>query len=76
MWAAPLFMSTDLRDLSPEAKEILLNKNYIAIMQDPLWDMAVRVDKVQPQGAPVRYAYLFIQTFPTISAFAPFNFLS
>jgi len=51
MWAAPLFMSTDLRDLSPEAKEILLNKNYIAIMQDPLWDMAVRVDKVQPQGS-------------------------
>ena len=56
MWAAPLFMSTDLRDLSAEAKAILLNKNYIAINQDPLGDMAVRVDKVMPQGAPVSAA--------------------
>merc|ERR1712012_953190 len=45
MWAAPLFMSNDLRKLSDESKAILLNKNYIAINQDPLGDMAVQVYK-------------------------------
>ncbi|XP_070198179.1 alpha-galactosidase A-like isoform X2 [Littorina saxatilis] len=39
MWAmmtSPLFMSVDLRTIDPKAKAILLNKNVIAINQDPL----------------------------------------
>uniref|UniRef100_A0A8D2QAV6 Alpha-galactosidase n=1 Tax=Zonotrichia albicollis TaxID=44394 RepID=A0A8D2QAV6_ZONAL len=39
MWAimaAPLFMSNDLRHISPEAKWLLQNKEVIAINQDPL----------------------------------------
>ena len=39
MWAmmtSPLFMSVDLRTIDPKAKAILLNKNIIAINQDPL----------------------------------------
>ena len=36
MFASPLFMSVDLRTIVPEAKAILLNKNVIAINQDPL----------------------------------------
>ncbi|KAJ8962659.1 hypothetical protein NQ318_001053 [Aromia moschata] len=34
--AAPLIMSVDLRTIEPEYKEILLNKDAIAINQDPL----------------------------------------
>jgi len=34
--AAPLIMSNDLRSIKPEMKAILLNKNVIAINQDPL----------------------------------------
>lgn len=33
--AAPLFMSTDLRTMKPEHKEILQNRRIIAIDQDP-----------------------------------------
>jgi len=40
LWAAPLLVSSDLRSLSDDAKAILLNKNVIAINQDPLGDMA------------------------------------
>lgn len=39
MWAvlaAPLLMSNDLRNLSSSARSILLNKEAIAINQDPL----------------------------------------
>ncbi|NXU19699.1 AGAL galactosidase, partial [Pardalotus punctatus] len=39
MWAimaAPLYMSNDLRSISPEAKRLLQNKEVIAINQDPL----------------------------------------
>ncbi|XP_014678061.1 PREDICTED: alpha-N-acetylgalactosaminidase-like [Priapulus caudatus] len=39
MWAvfaAPLFMSTDLRDIKPELRNILLNREVIAVNQDPL----------------------------------------
>lgn len=35
MMASPLIMSTDLRNISPEMKAILQNKNLIAINQDP-----------------------------------------
>lgn len=34
LWSAPLFMSVDLRDISPFAEELLLNKDIIAINQD------------------------------------------
>ncbi|KAL8576379.1 hypothetical protein ACOMHN_048946 [Nucella lapillus] len=36
MLASPLFMSVDLRTITPKAKAILLNRNVIAINQDPL----------------------------------------
>ncbi|MGH0189464.1 UNVERIFIED_CONTAM: hypothetical protein FKN15_035888 [Acipenser sinensis] len=45
--AAPLFMSNDLRTLSPEAREILQNKLAIAINQDPLGVQGRRVLKVR-----------------------------
>ncbi|XP_075584605.1 alpha-N-acetylgalactosaminidase-like [Dermatophagoides farinae] len=40
MWSVPLLMSNDLRSIRPEMKEILLNKELIAIDQDPLGIMA------------------------------------
>lgn len=45
MWSAPLFMSNDLRTIRPELKEILLNKELIAINQDPLGLMAKLINK-------------------------------
>ena len=33
--AAPLYMSNDLRSISTEAREILLNREVIAVNQDP-----------------------------------------
>ncbi|RCN37829.1 hypothetical protein ANCCAN_16262 [Ancylostoma caninum] len=36
IWSAPLIISNDLRDLAPEFKEILLNRDVIAIDQDPM----------------------------------------
>lgn len=41
--AAPLLMSNDLRDIRPEYKEILLNKDIIAINQDPMGIMGKKV---------------------------------
>ncbi|KAJ7402166.1 Alpha-galactosidase A [Pitangus sulphuratus] len=48
MWAimaAPLFMSNDLRRISPEAKCLLQNKEVIAINQDPLGRQGYRILK-------------------------------
>ncbi|KFP11347.1 Alpha-galactosidase A, partial [Egretta garzetta] len=48
MWtimAAPLFMSNDLRHISPEAKWLLQNKEVIAINQDPLGKQGYRITK-------------------------------
>ncbi|XP_070541806.1 alpha-N-acetylgalactosaminidase-like [Ptychodera flava] len=48
MWsifAAPLMMSNDLRTISPQARDILLNKEVIAIDQDPLGKMGRQVIK-------------------------------
>ncbi|XP_021376495.1 alpha-N-acetylgalactosaminidase-like isoform X1 [Mizuhopecten yessoensis] len=36
LFAAPLFMSNDLRNIRPESKAILQNKRVISINQDPL----------------------------------------
>lgn len=49
MWAimaAPLFMSNDLRRISPEAKWLLQNKETIAINQDPLGKQGYQITKV------------------------------
>jgi len=43
LWAAPLLVSSDLRSLTDDSKAIILNKNVIAINQDPLGDMAKNV---------------------------------
>jgi alpha-N-acetylgalactosaminidase len=41
--AAPLIMSNDLRNISAEAREILLNKEIIAVDQDPLGIQGKRI---------------------------------
>lgn len=41
--AAPLLMSVDLATIRPEFKEILLNKDIIAIDQDSLGKQGLRV---------------------------------
>jgi len=44
--AAPLILSVDLRTISDWARELILNKNLIAINQDPLGAMGRRILKV------------------------------
>lgn len=46
MMASPLFMSVDLRNVRPESKALLLNKNLLAINQDPLGKQGVRLWKI------------------------------
>jgi hypothetical protein len=41
--AAPLIMSADMRYVSDEAKQILLNRDIIAVSQDPLGVQGTRV---------------------------------
>ena len=43
LWSAPLYLSVDLRQLDPEMKAILLNKEVIAIDQDALGQQGLRV---------------------------------
>ncbi|KAI2656930.1 Alpha-galactosidase A [Labeo rohita] len=43
--AAPLLMSNDLRNICPKAKELLQNKQIIAINQDPLGKQGYRTIK-------------------------------
>ncbi|KIH52455.1 hypothetical protein ANCDUO_17444 [Ancylostoma duodenale] len=50
IWSAPLIMSNDLRDLAPEFKEILLNRDVIAIDQDPMGIMGKLVRKSESVG--------------------------
>lgn len=49
--AAPLLMSTDLATIRPEFKEILLNKDIIAINQDPMGKQGLRVWKQEGRRA-------------------------
>ena len=42
MMAAPMIMANDLRKIGKSSKKILLNKNVIAINQDPLGMQAKR----------------------------------
>jgi alpha-N-acetylgalactosaminidase len=46
LFASPLMMSLDLRNVDPAAKQLLLNKNIIAINQDPLGNQAYRLFEV------------------------------
>ncbi|XP_001374517.2 alpha-galactosidase A [Monodelphis domestica] len=43
--AAPLFMSNDLRHISPQSKNLLQNKDVIAINQDPLGKQGYQLRK-------------------------------
>jgi hypothetical protein len=44
--AAPLILSVDLRTINDWARDIILNRNLIAINQDPLGAMGRRILKV------------------------------
>lgn len=46
IFASPLIMSVDLRNIDPTASKILLNKNVIAVNQDPLGKQGRRVYQV------------------------------
>ncbi|CAH0696001.1 unnamed protein product [Spodoptera exigua] len=48
--AAPLLMSVDLATIKPEFKAILLNKDVIAVNQDPLGKQGLRVWKKTDRG--------------------------
>lgn len=48
--AAPLFMSTDLRTISPQNMDILQNPLMIKINQDPLGIPGLRIFKVLESG--------------------------
>uniref|UniRef100_A0AC35THE1 Alpha-galactosidase n=1 Tax=Rhabditophanes sp. KR3021 TaxID=114890 RepID=A0AC35THE1_9BILA len=50
IWSAPLIMSNDLRIILPEYKEILQNKDVIAIDQDPLGIMGKLVFNMSSIG--------------------------
>jgi Alpha galactosidase A/Alpha galactosidase A C-terminal beta sandwich domain len=58
MLAAPLLISTDLRTIEPEIKELLLNRDIIAIDQDPLGIMGrvvnPNVDRVRRTNVWIR----------------------
>jgi alpha-galactosidase len=45
MFSAPLLAGNDISSMTPDTKEILLNKEIIAIDQDPLGHQARRVKK-------------------------------
>jgi len=45
--SAPLILSVDLRTISSWARDIILNKNLIAINQDPLGIMGRRILQVE-----------------------------
>lgn len=44
--ASPLLAGNDIRSMTPEIKDILMNKEVIAVDQDPLGKQAARVAKV------------------------------
>jgi alpha-galactosidase len=46
MWSAPLLAGNDIANMSADTKEILMNKEVIAVDQDALGDQARRVRKV------------------------------
>jgi hypothetical protein len=65
MWsimAAPLILSVDLTTISDWARDIILNKNLIAINQDPLGAMGRRILKVN------NYCRFFLSLIITFSS--------
>ena len=46
MMASPLFLSADLRIVSNESRNVMLNKGAIAINQDPLGVQGTRIFSV------------------------------
>ncbi|KAL6740959.1 hypothetical protein Aduo_014262 [Ancylostoma duodenale] len=54
IWSAPLIMSNDLRIIAPEFRSILLNRDVIAIDQDPMGRMGRLVANVSGVGAYVK----------------------
>jgi len=46
MFAAPLYMSVDLRNIRKSSQRLLLNNNLLYINQDPLGAQAYRLSKV------------------------------
>jgi len=49
LWAAPLLMSNDLTNISDWAREILLNREVIAVNQDPLGIQGTRISKTSDE---------------------------
>ncbi|XP_070552525.1 alpha-N-acetylgalactosaminidase-like isoform X1 [Ptychodera flava] len=67
MWAvfaAPLMMSNDLRTIKADAKEILLNKEVIAVNQDPLGKWEKRV--IQKNKVEVWTKELYNKNYATV----------
>ena len=60
MWSSPLFMSNDLRDLKPEHKQLLQNKDVIAVNQDKLGKMAKFHGKVAIVGLEINMMLFFL----------------
>ena len=58
--AAPLILSVDLRTISDWAREIILNKNMIAINQDPLGNMGRRILQVSSVCASSIFILIFL----------------
>lgn len=59
IWAAPLYMSNDLRDLHPEAAKILKNKHLIAVNQDKLGVFGLMVKQWADQAtSPLYQAFI------------------
>lgn len=54
--AAPLLISTDLATIKPEFKNILLNRDIIAVDQDKMGKQGIRVWKMAGSG---EVSYLF-----------------
>ncbi|EPB71337.1 hypothetical protein ANCCEY_09555 [Ancylostoma ceylanicum] len=54
IWSAPLIMSNDLRTIDPAFKQILLNRDVIAIDQDPMGKMGRLVLNSENTGVYVK----------------------
>jgi hypothetical protein len=46
--ASPLIMGNDMRSVSEESKQILMNEHAIAVSQDPLGQMGIRLSENSP----------------------------
>ena len=60
LWSAPLLMSNDLRSIGKEFREILQNRELIAIDQDPLGLMGQPVESVSKNNLEVWVKKLFL----------------